>query len=119
SSHISSFQSAIDPSLSITQQPPCKWLEENIDAIPRANPPPPPPSTNPPPKSSVRSAYETELLSHLPKKELVDELVSVYFTGTDVCHATFRPAFNKLYNQLWSTPKEETVNVPFLGVLFS
>jgi hypothetical protein len=57
-------------------------------------------------------------LSHLPKKELVDELVSVYFTGTDVCHATFRPAFYKLYDQLWSTPEEDPVNVPFLGVLF-
>ena len=58
-------------------------------------------------------------MSHLPKKELVDELVSVYFTGTDVCHATFLPTFYKLYNQLWNTPAEESVNVPFLGVLFT
>lgn len=67
---------------------------------------------------SGRSAYETELLSNLPKKELVDELVSVYFSGTDVCHATFRPAFYQSYHKLWDTPPDQPINVPFLGVLF-
>jgi hypothetical protein len=65
-----------------------------------------------------RSAYETELLSHLPRKELVDELVTVYFTGTDVCHATFRPVFYQSYDKLWNTPPNEPINVPFLGLLF-
>lgn len=65
-----------------------------------------------------RSAYEIELLSNLPKKELVDELIGVYFTSTDVCHATFRPVFYQSYNKLWNAAPNEPIDIPFLGVLF-
>ena len=111
--------------------PTCKWLEDNILTISQlSNQPtlvsscsshssPDNPTCRPTQSPETRrSPYETELLSNLPKKELVDELVSVYFSGTDVCHATFRPVFYQSYHKLWDTPRDESINVPFLGVLF-
>ena len=65
-----------------------------------------------------RTPFEQELLSHLPKKELVDDLVSFYFSATDVCQTTFKASFYQSYNKLWQTPADHHVNVPFLGVLF-
>jgi len=109
----------------------CKWLEGNIATIsqiprPEASTSSSSPYSTPDNLSSGaaghpnggRDPYENELLSRLPKKELVDELVSEYFGGTDVCHATFRPVFYQLYNRLWETPPDQPINVPFLGVLF-
>jgi hypothetical protein len=71
------------------------------------------------PKVADRTEYETELLSHLPKKEYVDELVEIYFNHTDVCHSTFSPVFYDSYKKLWETPPDQSVNVPFLSVLFA
>jgi hypothetical protein len=129
--NLSPFNSLVDPSLSTNGQQTCKWLEDNIPVISRlsqrdvssssSSPYSSPANSNCPAKENAevgRSAYETELLSHLPKKELVDELISVYFSGTDVCHATFRPAFYQSYNKLWNTPPDQPINIPFLGVLF-
>lgn len=122
----------VDPSLSI-EQPTCKWIDDNYTDFSKLQSDCKPTSTS---SSSPylspdsleggtnghsgtrRSAYETELLSNLPKKELVDELVGVYFSGTDVCHASFRPVFYQSYNKLWNTPPLEPINVPFLGLLF-
>ena len=111
--------------------PTCKWLEENIPVISQLSNNAASTTSSSPystPENLAcgptgvpeggRSAYETELLSNLPKKELVDELVSVYFSGTDVCHSTFRPVFYKSYHELWDTPPDQPINVPFLGVLF-
>jgi hypothetical protein len=70
------------------------------------------------PRETGRTPYEIDLLSNLPKKELVDELITIYFSGTDVCHSTFRPTFYASYNKLWETPTDQPVNIPFLGVLF-
>lgn len=131
-STISPFQSVVDPSLNINQQPPGKWLEDNLPNIINANSPTSASfsseystpvddgaqESNDQDRETGRTAYETELLSHLPKKELVDELVQVYFSSTDVCHATFRPAFYKSYHKLWNTPPDQPINVPFLGILF-
>jgi hypothetical protein len=58
-------------------------------------------------------------LSHLPKKEYIDELVEIYFNHTDVCHSTFSPVFYDSYKKLFATPPDQPINVPFLGVLFS
>ena len=133
-SGLTPFSSVVDPSLSIDHGP-CKWLEDNIPVISQLSNRPistsssspysspdniscAPGTTQPSPGTSARSAYESELLSNLPKKELVDELVAVYFSGTDVCQVTFRPVFYSSYHQLWDTPPDQPVNVPFLGVLF-
>jgi hypothetical protein len=122
----------VDPSLNI-EQPACKWIQDNVtdfSKVPTDCKPTSTSSSSPYPSpdnlesgangnsGTRRSAYETELLSNLPKKELVDELVAVYFSGTDVCHATFRPVFYQSYNKLWNTPPNESINVPFLGLLF-
>jgi hypothetical protein len=71
------------------------------------------------PKDSKRTEYENELLSHLPPKEYIDELVEIYFNHTDVCHSTFSPVFYDAYKKLFATPPDQSINVPFLGVLFS
>lgn len=113
------------------QAPACKWLEDNIPILSQISKPDASTSSSSPystpdnlssgatgnPKGG-RDPYETKLLSHLPKKELVDELVSQYFGGTDVCHSTFRPVFCQSYKKLWETPPDQPINVPFLGVLF-
>jgi len=123
----------VDPSLSVDPiAPTCKWLEDNIPVIsqlsnrntstssssPYSTSEHCGPNTTHPEGGEGRTAFEIELLSNLPKRELVDELVSVYFSGTDVCHATFRPVFYQSYNALWDTPADQPINVPFLGVLF-
>jgi hypothetical protein len=66
---------------------------------------------------TARTPHEQELFSKLPNRELVDELVEIYF-HSDVCHATFRPVFNQSYQKLWNTRSDHTINIPFLGVLF-
>jgi hypothetical protein len=128
--NISPFESLVDPSLSAHNEPTCKWLEDNIPVIAQlsqrgvssssSSPYSSPGNSNCAPTDNAevgRTDYETELLSHLPKRELVDELISVYFS-TDACPATFRPVFQQSYNKLWETPPNEPINVPFLGVLF-
>ena len=112
--------------------PKCMWLEDNIPVIPQLSKggsmSTSSSSTYSTPDTlscaavhheTSRSAYETDLLSNLPKKELVDELVSVYFSSTDVCQTTFRPVFYQSYQKLWETPPDQPINVPFLGVLFT
>ena len=131
SNNVSPYQPLVDPSLGIDSIPTCKWLEDNIREISHHSNRPLSTSSSSPYSTpdhiacgptghpqNGRSAYETELLSNLPKKELVDELVSVYFSGTDVCHTTFRPVFYQSYHKLWDTPPDQPINVPFLGVLF-
>ena len=116
--------------------PTCKWLEDNIPVIAQlsnrpdtstcttesspytSSQPCGPQTANPDGGGGGRTPFEIELLSNLPKKELVDELVSIYFSGTDVCHGTFRPVFYQSYHALWETPPDQPINVPFLGVLF-
>lgn len=71
------------------------------------------------PKAAKRTEFETELLSHLPKKEYLDELVEIYFNHTDVCHSTFAPVFYDSYKKLFETPPDQSINVPFLGVLYA
>ena len=121
----------MDPSLTVDHTPACKWLEDSVPVISQlskraVSTSSSSPYSTPDPLAYVptghpeggRDAYESELLSNLPKRELVDELVSVYFGGTDVCHATFRPVFYQSYYKLWNTPPDQPINVPFLGVLF-
>jgi hypothetical protein len=116
-------------------QSPCRWLEENVPAIAQVarqqlsnyptTPNPTPscaypsiesPSVDP---DTQRTFYEIELVSHLPRKETCDELVEIYFNHTDVCHSTFSPVFHQSYKKFWETPSDQSVNVPFLAVLFS
>jgi len=133
SANLSPFQSVVDPSLSIDPAPTCKWLEDNIPVISQLSNRPTSTTTSSSPYSTSepcvpnaahpetgegRAPFEIELLSNLPKRELVDELVSIYFSGTDVCHATFRPVFYQSYHALWETPPDQPINVPFLGLLF-
>lgn len=54
-------------------------------------------------------------MSHLPPRDVVDDLIAFYFSNTDVCQTTFKATFLTSYNTLWSCPRP---NVPFLGVLF-
>ena len=124
-----------DPANCQLADSPCRWLEENVPVIAQiarsqfssysTTPNSTPSGCNPPleddstPKVDKRTEYETELLSHLPKKEYVDELVEIYFNHTDVCHSTFSPVFYQSYNKLFETPADQSINVPFLGVLYS
>jgi len=121
-------------------QSPRRWLEENVPVIAQvakqqlssshSTSPNSTPSActscaypnieiEPSPQpDNKRTPYETELLSHLPKKEVVDELVQIYFTHTDVCHASFSPVFYQTYKEFWETPPHQSINVSFLGLLF-
>jgi hypothetical protein len=132
SNTISPFHSVVDPSLSM-DLPKCRWLEDNISLLSRPSKggptstssgssystPDPLSCTSTSQPETGRSEYETELLSHLPKKELVDELVSIFYSATDVCHTTFKPVFDQSYRKFWETPPDQPINVPFLGLLFT
>ena len=121
-------------------QSPCRWLEENVPVIAQvarqqlSSSHSTTPNSTPsactsctytnidmepcPQPDNKRTPYETELLSHLPKKEVVDELVEIYFTHTDACHASFSPVFYQSYKKFWETPSYQSVDVSFLGLLF-
>lgn len=130
---MSPFPSVIDPSLGLEQAPTTtNWLEDCIPALPKfpnkaistsASSPYSTPdnlaSGSTGDQELGRTPYETQLLSYLPPKETLDELISVYFDRSDVCLVTFCPTFYKSYHKLWETPPDQPVNVPFLGVLFS
>jgi hypothetical protein len=124
-----------DPTKNHFADSPCHWLAESVPVLtqiarsgfssysstPNSNPSgcQLPGEDDSFPKVAKRTEYETELLSHLPEKGYIDELVEIYFNNTDVCHSTFSPVFYDSYKKLFETPSDQPVNVPFLGVLFS
>jgi hypothetical protein len=86
------------------------WLEQTVP-VPTSE------VSSSPEEVEERTVFEEELLSHFPNKDRADELISLYFSSTDVCMTTFRLTFYQSYNKLWNTFPHH-VNVPFLGVVY-